>query len=427
MTSHAAVVARGMGTPCVSGCEAMTIGTDQFTAGGITIKKGDWLTIDGSTGNVFEGKLPTLPPSMSGDVATFLGWADDARDLGVRTNADDPVSSGKAREFGAEGIGLVRTEHMFMGDERLPHMQAMIMAETEDERREALAKLLPFQEEDFYGIFKAMDGLPVTIRFLDPPMHEFLPDRHELAMEIAAIKRGEGDSSQLAEKQRLHDRAENLAESNPMMGLRGVRLGVFHIEVYEMQVRAIFQAAARAQAEGATVLPEIMIPLVSLAAEMDMMRAMVERIAKEMNVTIAYKVGTMIEIPRAAIVADKVARSAEFFSFGTNDLTQMTYGFSRDDAEGKFFKPYLDQKVMPCNPFVSIDPDGVGQLVQMAAERGRSTRPDLKLGICGEHGGDPQSIEFVNGILDYVSCSPYRVPIARLAAAQAAIRARRSK
>lgn len=436
MTSHAAVVARGMGKPCVAGCEALRIdlAKELFTAGSHTFKKFDIISIDGSTGEIFAGEIATQDPDFSPEFKVLLGWADETRRLRVRTNADTPQDARLAREFGAEGIGLCRTEHMFMSQERLPIVQQMIMAGSVDDRKEALAKLLPMQREDFIGIFKAMDGLPVTIRLLDPPLHEFLPKPEGLIEEIATMK-AKGDTSiELRRKEALLKTVHDLHESNPMMGLRGCRLGLMYPEINDMQVSAIFEAAIAVQKEGVKVLPEIMIPLIGHANELKVVREQLESVAQTImnkaGVKVEYKFGTMIEIPRACVTADEIAQHAEFFSFGTNDLTQMTFGYSRDDAEGKFLHKYLDgivrgadkEAILKHNPFEVLDTCGVGKLMKMAVEYGLQTRPDLKLGICGEHGGEPSSIAFAHQLgLNYVSCSPFRVPVARLAAAQANI------
>jgi pyruvate,orthophosphate dikinase len=420
MTSHAAVVARGMGRPCVSGAGELRIDyvKKELSIRGQVVKEGDILTIDGGTGEVFLGEVPTIQPELSGDFAELMVWADDLRRLKVRANAETPLDAKAAREFGAEGIGLCRTEHMFFDADRIVAVREMIMASTADGRRTALKKILPMQRNDFVELFRIMRGLPVTVRLLDPPLHEFLP--HSDA-EIEEVAKASGTS---AEALRL--RALELKESNPMLGHRGCRLGISYPEIYEMQARAIFEAVAAVSKEtGDTVTPEIMIPLVALKKELDILKAMIDRIAgevaKETGIVVPYLIGTMIELPRAALRAGEIAGSAEFFSFGTNDLTQTTFGLSRDDA-GSFLKTYQDRGILEQDPFVSIDQDGVGELIQIAAERGRKARPDLKLGICGEHGGDPSSIHFCESVgLDYVSCSPYRVPIARLAAAQAAI------
>ncbi|ABB15235.1 pyruvate, phosphate dikinase [Carboxydothermus hydrogenoformans] len=428
MTSHAAVVARGMGKPCVCGCEAIKIDYEKklFTVDNITVKEGDYLSIDGSTGRVILGTVPMKDPELSPEFIKLLEWADELKRLEVRANADTPEDAQKAREFGAKGIGLCRTEHMFMGPERLPHVQRMILAETKEEREEALSHLLPMQEEDFYGILKAMEGYPVCIRLLDPPLHEFLPSLEELLVETTEL-RVRGDNPELlAEKEALLKKVKSLHEFNPMLGHRGCRLGITYPEVYEMQIRAIFNAAARLTKEGYKVYPEVEIPLTIDVNEMKFFKERIDAIAREVmereGVTFHYTTGTMIELPRAALLADELAEVAEFFSFGTNDLTQTTLGFSRDDAEGKFLTHYLDMKILKENPFIVLDRKGVGKLMKIAVEGGRKTRPDLLVGICGEHGGEPSSVEFCHQIgLDFVSCSPYRVPIARLAAAQAAV------
>ncbi|MEL7564927.1 MAG: pyruvate, phosphate dikinase [Dehalobacterium sp.] len=429
MTSHAAVVARGMGKPAVCGCEAVKIDYQQklFTVGNITVKEGDIISLDGATGKVILGKVPTLSPELGGDFAEFLSWADEIRTLGVRANADTPEDAQKAREFGAAGIGLTRTEHMFMQQERLPFVQQMIMAETLEEREKALEHLLPFQKEDFYGILKAMEGYPVCIRLLDPPLHEFLPNREELLVEITTLKCTGGDPELIKEKEVLLKKVESLHEFNPMLGHRGCRLGITYPEIYAMQARAIFQAVAELTKEGIKAIPEVEIPLVIHVNELAFLRKqtieIAEQVMKETGVKFEYTVGTMIEVPRAALTADEIAREADFFSFGTNDLTQTTFGFSRDDAEGKFLKYYVDAKILKENPFVTIDESGVGKLMDMAVKLGRSTKADLPIGICGEHGGDPDSIETCYKLgLDFVSCSPFRVPIARLAAAKAVLK-----
>jgi pyruvate,orthophosphate dikinase len=435
ITSHAAVVARGFGIPCVVGCETISVDEENalFTVetetGTLTVREGDYISIDGNTGKVYLGNVPTQAPEMGAEMAQLLQWADQFRRLRVRANADTPHDAAKALEFGAEGIGLARTEHMFFGEERLPIVQEMILARTPKERREALSRLLPFQRNDFLGIFEVMRGLPVTIRLIDPPLHEFLPRYEELLREVITLELTAPDSPELAEKRRLLQRVEELHEANPMLGLRGVRLSILYPEIVEMQVTAIMEAAAEAQRRGYDPHVEIMIPLVGHVNELRVVRENLERIAKEVmaheGVYIDYKFGTMIEIPRAALTAAEIARHAQFFSFGTNDLTQTVFGFSRDDAEGKFLAYYVEQKILPDNPFVTLDREGVGKLIEMAVRAGRAARRELKVGICGEHGGDPASIEFCHELgLDYVSCSPYRVPIARLAAAQAALRHR---
>ena len=409
MTSHAAVVARGMGKPCVAGCEGLSIDIDArtITVGDQTLKEGDLLTIDGGTGAVIVGEVPLVAPEVNDDLETILGWGDEHRTLKVRANADTPEDAAKAREFGAQGIGLCRTEHMFMAEDRLPVVREMILADNEDGRRKALDKLLPMQQGDFEAIFEAMAGLPVTIRLLDPPLHEFLPPPEQAADE------------------RTRRRIRQLQESNPMLGTRGCRLGLQWPEIYEMQVRAIIRAArAVAKRTGEAPLVEIMHPLVGFAEELRRLRELTVRVAEEEAPEVEYLCGTMIELPRACIRADEIAEQADFFSFGTNDLTQTALGFSRDDAEGKFLTHYLEDGVLEKNPFETLDVEGVGELMRIGVERGRSKKPDLKLGICGEHGGDPKSVAFCHDLgLDYVSCSPYRVPLARLAAAQAALAA----
>lgn len=428
MTSHAAVVARGMGKPCVCGCEAIKVdyNNKQFSVGSVVIKEGDHISIDGATGRVILGDVPMKDPELSPEYLAVLGWADELKRLDVRANADTPEDALKARQFGATGIGLTRTEHMFMAQDRLPFVQKMILAEDLEERQQALAHLLPMQESDFYGILKAMEGYPVCIRLLDPPLHEFLPSLEELLVETTELKTRGNDPALLAQKEFLLKQVRKLHEFNPMLGHRGCRLGITYPEVYEMQMRAIFNAAARLTAEGFKVLPEVEIPLTISKAEMVFFKERIDRIAQEVmtqfGVTFHYTSGTMIELPRAALLADELAEAAEFFSFGTNDLTQTCLGFSRDDAEGKFLPHYLESKILKENPFVVLDRQGVGKLMQMAVEGGRKTRPAIVTGICGEHGGEPSSVEFCHQIgLDFVSCSPYRVPIARLAAAQAAV------
>ncbi len=470
MTSHAAVVARGMGKCCVAGCSAVEVHEEQgvMRIGDRQIHQGDYISLNGSTGEVIAGKVATIEPEVADEFKHFMEWADQRRTLGVRTNADTPDQAELARRFGAEGIGLCRTEHMFFAEERLPFVQQMIMyapevkrleaevgrkrmeienasgelrgeleselrsleqklAEPKSKYQEALDKILPFQRDDFYGILKAMQDLPVTIRTLDPPLHEFLPKREELMVELALLKERGAEDRQIAAKERLLARVEELSEMNPMLGHRGCRLGIAYPEITAMQARAIISAAIELAKEGIQCYPEIMIPLVGSVRELDHQRNVVDRVAgkliDEAGVEVPYLVGTMIEVPRAALTAGEIATRADFFSFGTNDLTQMTFGFSRDDA-GKFLPSYVDDKILPHDPFVSIDRDGVGQLVRSAVAGGRKTRPHLKTGICGEHGGDPYSVEFCHEVgLDYVSCSPFRVPIARLAAAQAAIQA----
>ncbi|MCX6834729.1 MAG: pyruvate, phosphate dikinase [candidate division Zixibacteria bacterium] len=430
MTSHAAVVARGMGKCCVSGAEALRVNVAKkmFQVGRLTIKEGDVITLNGSTGEIMLGKIDTIEPELSGEFAELMKWADETRTLGVRANADIPRDAKQAVAFGAEGIGLCRTEHMFFAEDRIPVVQQMILADTSEERQEALAKLLPFQRKDFKGLFEAMEGLPVTIRTLDPPLHEFLPKREEIEKKIAALdnKADDYEESQAALEKTLR-RIEELAELNPMLGHRGCRLGIVFPEITEMQARAIFEAACDMQKQKKKVFPEIMVPLVGHVNELKHQRETIDRIAREVMARkrvkdLSYLVGTMIEVPRAALTADQIAQEADFFSFGTNDLTQMTMGFSRDDS-GRFLGHYVEKGILPIDPFVSLDVEGVGQLVKMGKEKGRSVKPNLKIGICGEHGGDPASIEFCHRVgLNYVSCSPFRVPIARLAAAQAALR-----
>jgi pyruvate,orthophosphate dikinase len=433
LTSHAAVVARGMGKSCIVGCGSIRVdyGRREMRADRVVLQEGDWISIDGTTGEVLNGKVPTRPseviqvllekslPEDSSETyrnfSRLLGWADKIRKLRVRTNADTPEDATVARLFGAEGIGLCRTEHMFFQEERIVAVREMILARNEEGRRTAIAKILPFQREDFLGIFKALDGLPVTIRLLDPPLHEFLP-QNETQISALARDMNWGFVELRAKVSQLH-------EVNPMLGHRGCRLGITYPEVYEMQVRAIYEAACEATRQGISALPEVMVPLVGTLKEMTLVKEMILRIARETLETqkceIPLIVGTMIETPRAALTAGELAGSAEFFSFGTNDLTQMTFGFSRDDI-GSFIGEYLEKKILPRDPFESIDQEGVGQLVRTATEQGRKARPGLKVGVCGEHGGDPDSIRFFRTCgLDYVSCSPYRVPVARLAAAQA--------
>ena len=419
MTSHAAVVARGMGTPCVAGAGELRIDykAKTVTAGGVVLKEGDVITVDGSTGAILNGDVPKIMPEMTGNFGKLMEWVDEIRTMKVRANAETPLDASTARKFGCEGIGLCRTEHMFFDPKRIIHVREMIVANTEDERRTALDKLLPYQRDDFIQLFTIMAGLPVTIRLLDPPLHEFLPHTEADMAEVAKAAGKTVDD--------VKSKASQLHEANPMLGHRGCRLGVTYPEIYEMQCRAIFEAVVDVKKKGETVLPEVMIPLVAVKAEFDRLKGMVDRVAKETmeasGTTFEYMVGTMIELPRAALIADKIAEGAQFFSFGTNDLTQTTFGLSRDDA-GPFLVQYQDLGVIPNDPFQVLDQEGVGQLVQLAAERGRKTRPDIKLGICGEHGGEPSSVHFCHSVgLNYVSCSPYRVPIARLAAAHAAM------
>ena len=421
MTSHAAVVARGMGTCCVSGCGEIKINEEkkEFTLGNYTFHEGDYISLDGSTGKIYKGDIKTVPASVTGNFGRIMAWADENRRLKVRTNADNPRDTKKAVELGAEGIGLCRTEHMFFEEDRIPKIRKMILSETVEDREEALNELIPFQKGDFKAMYKVLNGLPMTVRYLDPPLHEFLPTEEE---DIIALAK---DMNISVEK--LKEKISDLHEFNPMMGHRGCRLAVTYPEIAKMQTRALMEAAIEvSEEEGIEIVPEIMIPLVGEEKELKFVKDIVvetaELVKKEKNSDMQYHIGTMIEIPRAALTADAIAKEAEFFSFGTNDLTQMTFGFSRDDA-GKFLDSYYQNKIYESDPFAKLDQTGVGQLVEMAVEKGRKTRPNIKLGICGEHGGEPSSIEFCNRIgLDYVSCSPFRVPIARLAAAQAAIK-----
>jgi len=425
MTSHAAVVGRGMGKCCVVGCGDITVHEEEgnFTSKGKTIKEGDTITLNGSTGEVILGEVPLIEPQLSGDFGQIMEWADNLRQLGVRANADTPHDAKVARDFGAEGIGLCRTEHMFFGEDRLPIVRQMILAKDKADREKALAKLLPMQKDDFKGILKVMENLPVTIRLLDPPLHEFLPHSDEDVVKVAK-------EMGVSEKD-LKDKMQNLHEFNPMLGHRGCRLGISFPEIIEMQARAIFEAACELARQGQKVIPEVMIPLVGHVNELIVTKKMVvkaaNRVMKEMDMKIEYLVGTMIEVPRAALTADEIAKEAEFFSFGTNDLTQMAFGFSRDDA-GKFLPKYVSDGILPTDPFIALDQGGVGQLVKMGVQKGRQVQPKLKVGICGEHGGEPSSVEFCHRAgLDYVSCSPYRVPIARLAAAQAVLKEKGKK
>jgi pyruvate,orthophosphate dikinase len=425
-TSHAAVVARGMGKPCVAGAESVQVdlGKRQFTAGGTKIKEGEPFTIDGSTGNVIEGQVPMLDAEISGELEEILRWADSFRRLEVWANGDYPHDAVRARDFGAQGIGLCRTEHMFMQQERLPIVQKMILAPSEKERRVELAKLLPMQRDDFHGILKAMHGLPVIIRLIDPPLHEFLPSLEELLVEVTRAQALGKPEKSYRDKVKLLAEVQNLHEQNPMLGLRGCRLGLLFPEIIEMQTRAIIEAAVSLRKERIDVRPEIMVPLVGTLEELRRTREVIDRVAqdvfKETKTKVAYLVGTMIEVPRAALTAGQIAQSADFFSFGTNDLTQMTFGVSRDDAEGKFLLRYVEEKILPRNPFETLDRDGIGRLMRFAVEEGRAVRPSLSVGICGEHGGDADSIALCEELgLDYVSCSPFRVPAARMAAAHA--------
>jgi pyruvate,orthophosphate dikinase len=450
-TSHAAVVARQFGTPAVVGCEALEIDLEKrtVTAAGITLKEGDYVSLDGGAGEVFVGEIPTVSPSFEEqtDLVTLLGWADEicaqegtrqwpddsvyasfpTRGLQVWTNADYPRDAQRARDFGAQGIGLCRTEHMFFEEERLPIVQKMILAKSDEERQPYLDQLLPFQQADFEGLFRAMDGLPVIIRLIDPPLHEFLPSLEELLVEVTEMRVKGKAGPALEEKERLLGAVESMQEANPMMGLRGIRLGITMPGITKMQVRAIFQAACTVAREGVDVHPEVMIPLTGHVNELKVTQDELERVAKdvmaEQGIEVDYKFGTMIEIPRAALTADEIAGVAQFFSYGTNDLTQMTFGYSRDDAERGFLLEYVERGILPDNPFQVLDRDGVGQLVEMGVKKGRQARPDLECGICGEHGGEPKSIEFCHiAGLNYVSCSPFRVPVARLAAAHAALK-----
>ena len=423
MTSHAAVVARGMGKPCVAGCEEIVLDyqAEEFRVKDRVIKKGDIITIDGTTGNVIPGDVPKIEASISGEFEKLMVWADEIRRLGVRANADTPHDAETARKFGAEGIGLARTEHMFFKEDRIPAMREMILADDLEGRKKALEKLLPMQRADFEGLFRAMDGFPVIIRLLDPPLHEFLPKEEDAQRKLAETMGVPFD--------KVKERVEQLSELNPMLGLRGCRLGILYPEITEMQARAIFEAACNVAKEGVKVIPEVMVPLVGNVNEIKAQKEIITRVAEEVmdekGVKIKYMVGTMIELPRAALTADEIAKEAEFFSYGTNDLTQTTFGFSRDDV-GKFVPMYIEKGILPNDPFRTLDQNGVGQLLKMGLEKGKKTRPELEVGICGEHGGDPASVEFCHRIgMDYVSCSPFRVPIARLAAAHAAIKEKR--
>jgi len=441
-TSHAAVVARQFGIPCVVGASAIKIDLEkrQMTVNGVTVREGEWISVDGTTGEVFLGQIPTVAPSLEEqkELLTLLEWADEIcarpglrpgwpdKGLEVWANADYPKDARRARAYGAKGIGLCRTEHMFFEPERLPIVQRMILAHSTEERKQALDELLPYQRSDFEGLFEAMDGYPVIIRLIDPPLHEFLPSEESLLEEVITM-RVKGEREGLAEKESLLHAVRSMHEANPMMGLRGVRLSIVMPEIVEMQVRAIFEAACNVTLRGVKAKPEVMIPLTGTVKELEWIQPRLERIAEtvmsEKGVRVEYKFGTMIEIPRAAVTADQIARLAQFFSFGTNDLTQMTFGYSRDDAERSFLVTYIEQGILPKNPFQTLDREGVGQLMQIAVEKGRRTRPDLEVGICGEHGGDPDSIEFCHLIgNNYVSCSPFRVPVARLAAAHAALK-----
>jgi pyruvate,orthophosphate dikinase len=427
-TSHAAVVARGMGKPCVAGAESLKVDLVKrlFSVNGTTVKEGDLITINGSTGDVILGSVPMIEPAINKDLNQLLTWADARRRLEVWTNADYPRDAKVARAYGAQGIGLCRTEHMFMEQERLPIVQKMILSEDTKERQKWLAKLLPFQRADFTGIFKEMHGLPVIIRLIDPPLHEFLPNYDEQLVKVTTMRLKKASKKKLEPEEALLRAIEGMREQNPMLGLRGIRLGLMFPEIIQMQVRAILEAAISLKKKNVDVRPEIMIPLVGHVNELhrtrDLLEAVVKQVFKEQKTEVAYKFGTMMEIPRACLTAGEIAEYAEFFSFGTNDLTQTTFGYSRDDAEGKFLLKYVEEKILPVNPFESLDHAGVGRLMKMAVEEGRQKHRDLEIGICGEHGGDPASIHFCHAIgLNYVSCSPYRVPVARLAAAQAAM------
>jgi pyruvate,orthophosphate dikinase len=429
-TSHAAVVARQFGVPCVVGASDITLNYEkrELTVNGITVKEGDWVSIDGTSGEAFVGQIPTVEARLEEqeELKTLLSWADDFRRLQVWANADYPADAQRARDYGAQGIGLCRTEHMFFEEERLPTVQRMILADNEEIRQAALDKLLPYQREDFAGLFRVMTGLPVIIRLIDPPLHEFMPE-HDEVFERVITKRVKGETAGLVDDEALLSAVESMHESNPMMGLRGVRLSVVFPGLVKMQVRAIFEAACDVAKEGKIVKPEVMIPLTGHVNELKVIQPQLEEVAKavmgEKGVEVDYKFGTMIEIPRACVTAGEIAEVAEFFSFGTNDLTQMTFGYSRDDAEAGFLLKYVEDSILPQNPFQTIDQDGVGQLMKFAVDNGRKTRPDLEVGICGEHGGDPDSVAFCHSInQNYVSCSPFRVPIARLAAAQAALK-----
>ncbi len=443
MTSHAAVVARGMGKCCVAGCKDVLViySAKQFRVGDIVVKEGDWISMNGSTGEVILGQVPTVEPEISGSFGKLMGWAEKIKRLGVRTNADTPHDAEVARNFGAQGIGLCRTEHMFFEADRIEAVREMIMSDDELGRKAALAKLLPMQIEDFIGIFEAMDGLPVTIRTLDPPLHEFLPSRNELIDQLLDLKIAIKEAKSLDEindliknirkREDLLDKVESLHEFNPMLGTRGCRLGILYPELTEMQAKAIFEAACSCKRDGIEAIPEIMVPLITSKEELEHQKAIIERVAKETMdkhvVQLKYLIGTMIELPRAALTADKIAEEAEFFSFGTNDLTQTTLGLSRDDS-GKFLPMYVEKGIYQAEPFQKLDQEGVGRLVEIAVKEGRKTKKGLKTGICGEHGGEPSSVEFCHKVgLDYVSCSPYRVPIARLAAAQAVLKEGKTK
>ncbi len=428
MTSHAAVVARGMGKPCVSGCDSINIDLNKGTvhADNEILKQGDIISIDGATGNVIKGEVEMMDPELGGEFKEILDWADEMRNLLIWANADTPEDAKKARNFGAEGIGLCRTEHMFMAQDRIPKVRRMIMSESEEERKEALEALLPLQEDDFYEILKVMDGLSTTIRLLDPPLHEFLPNSRDLACEIEGMKIQSKDEKTILEKEEFLKAVDALEESNPMLGLRGCRLGLMYPEIYVTQTKAIIKAMLRLKEEGCNPRPEIMIPLVGHAKELSNMREILEEAIKEeeenRGVSLEIPIGTMIELPRACVTADEICEHADFFSFGTNDLTQTTFGYSRDDAEGKFLHYYIQQNLLDKNPFSVLDQSGVGELIGLAVDKALNKKPGLKIGVCGEHGGDPSSIHFFNELeLNYVSCSPYRVPVARFAAARAVL------
>jgi len=432
-TSHAAVVTRGLGKPCVTGCEAIAVYPDKgfFEVDGQQIHQGEVITIDGTTGEVILGEVSLVEPKLSSELQDLLLWADEIKKLEVWANADYPRDAKVARDYGARGIGLCRTEHMFMEQDRLPIVQKMILSETRDEREKYLAQLLPFQREDFKGILSIMEGLPVVIRLIDPPLHEFLPSWEETVEKIAQLKAEGKTGPELEELEQLKQRIESMREFNPMLGLRGCRLGLLYPEIIEMQVRAIMEASCELKASGHDVRPEIMVPLVGTRGEMEESRKIIQNVAEkvmdEKGVRVEYKIGTMIEVPRAALTAGEIAKAAEFFSFGTNDLTQTTFGYSRDDAEGKFIPRYLDLGILSDNPFETLDPDGVARLMRIAVQEGKATRPNLEVGICGEHGGDPRSIYQCHHMgLNYVSCSPYRVPVARIAVARAAIEEQKS-
>ncbi|MCD6426968.1 MAG: pyruvate, phosphate dikinase, partial [Caldisericaceae bacterium] len=434
MTAHAAVVARGMGIPCIVGAEEIKLDLDkkEFYVNGVTVKENDVITIDGSNGTVILGEVPMIEPGLTPELQELLKYADELRELGVRANANNPEEATRARNYGAEGVGLCRTERMFLKPDRLPLMQDMIIAETREERIKYLDKLREPQKQDFYEILKAMDNLPVIIRLLDPPLHEFLPQRERLEKEIEELKKSGSDPELLAKKEKQLKRSKELSEFNPMIGFRGCRVGILYPEIYEMQVKAIIEAAIQLKKEGHNPKPKIMLPLIGHVNEMKILREralkVIEEVFEKEGTKIDYQIGTMIEVPRAALTADQIAEYADFFSFGTNDLTQTTFAYSRDDAEATFLPYYLKEKILPKEPFITIDRDGVGKLVRIGVVLGRKTKSSLEIGICGEHGGDPESIEFFHYAgLNYVSCSPFRVPIARLAAAQVAVKEKQNK